>query len=84
MTAMEVENNLRKFLNEILQPFQERIQCLNKDVKSVKSSQENAFASISVISKKIENQTKIQKDCDNLSKTIQQLVSVLPLIFSCL
>ena len=34
--AMEIEQKLRKFVSEILNPFNDRIGALNKDVKTLK------------------------------------------------
>jgi hypothetical protein len=47
--ALEIEQKLRKFVSEILNPFNDRIGALNKDVKSLKiadSDKNNQFLSL--------------------------------------
>ena len=36
---MEIETKLRKFISEILNPFNDRINQLNKDMKEIKTNQ---------------------------------------------
>ena len=36
---MEIETKLRKFISEILNPFNDRINQLNKDMKDIKTNQ---------------------------------------------
>ena len=73
--AMEVEQKLRKFVSEILNPFNDRICTLNKDVRSLQQKIVHHDTNLQTIECQITSLNAAKDQVNKLSGDIQTMVS---------
>lgn len=72
---MEVENRLRKFVSEILNPFNDRIGVLNKDVKALKQSNNETVNQMTHITAQMHAATLLKESVIKMNTEMHQIVS---------
>lgn len=71
---MDIENKMRNFISDILNPFSDRMSVLNKEMKTCKKQQEHNFSTMVVIKEKIDAEAKLRDQVSNLNKNVLELV----------
>lgn len=72
---MDVENRLRKFMSDIMAPFNERIGTLNKDVKKLKTDRDYCTNQLQSVNNKIDAFSHFKDQLGKLSNDINSVVS---------
>lgn len=74
-TALDVENRLRKFMSDIMAPFNERIGTLNKDVKKLKTDRDYCMSQLQGVHNKMDAFAHFKDQLGKLSTEISSVVS---------
>ena len=74
-TALDVENRLRKFMSDIMAPFNERIGTLNKDVKKLKTDRDYCMNQLQSVNNKIDAFSHFKEQLGKFSNDLNNVVS---------
>lgn len=70
-----VETKLRKFISELITPFNDKVGQLGKEVKKLDASTENNLSQLSIINGKLDREQKVRDQVGELNVKMLTLVS---------
>ena len=77
---MDVENRIRNLISDILNPFNDRISTLNKEVKSLRTNQDYCINTLASVNSKLENFSFLKDGLAKVNTDLHQVVSKLDFI----
>jgi len=70
---LETETKLRKFCSEIMTPFNERITAVEKNIKSLRSEQDQNRDKMETINAKLDREVKVREQVSDLNIKLLKL-----------
>lgn len=72
---MEIESRLRKFVSEILNPFNDRVSNLNRDFKYLKGLQESSSGQMASMLNKLDEALSLRDSIKSCNNNMHQIES---------